>query len=1236
VPFQSNPFKGFFLALLCLAAPAAANGPIGVIVGIEGQTRAGAAPTNGNGSTTYNLPMFLSPPNSGAQYPNTAQGWFDDIVEQVYSAGVDYMSITDRGWLPADNPDAGDTRLYANFLTGMKDRGLQGAFKFADFVDTPASWTARRNLDQGDGYGYTPLFDMGNTANAYYIWNTDLETFFQTVPADQLYEINGRPLLYFWSIGDAFCTNQANGNSKAVLMMIRANCQSEFGMDPFIVVDGSWIQADPACNDPAVIDGVDDWFDMPDKGETLAAFNGSTIGCVVPAFSIVNATTDMFIDPLHGQQYADNLSATVGQNALVTLQEGFTDWMENCSTWRSTDTTYYDYPNQRLDICRSFTKNAFAQSFRVHAAACDSYSAPQNLSNSGGVYRAGTLDCEVSNDAGGGWDVFNCQAGNWLYWVRLPVPGGSAFELRYAAASAAQVRFTVDAQAGGVLSLPATGGARNWATVQDSSFSFLANGYHGVTLTVLSGTCSLNYFDIDQVSTPTNTPTATITPTFTPTATATATCPAASCCAAPSSLISTVAGDGSGPSAQFQGDGGPATSAPVGQPMGVCGDSAGNLYVSEPYNFYVRKVNAAGTISTIVGDGACDNGGDGGPGTAATICNVGCLRLDSFNNLYMVDFVGYHNQVRVLNPAGLISTFAGGNSSAGFGGDGGPARAAQLSAPRGLAIDASNNVYIADTGNHRVRMVNASTGIISTVAGNGTAGYAGDGGQALSAELNGPYGLAVSGSSLYIADTGNNRVRMVNLSSGVISTLAGNGTAGFSGDNGPGASAELSSPYALALDHCGHLLIADFGNARVRQLALGTGTINTLAGAGAGFGGDSGAASAAKLNGPADLYFNACTGNLYIAEQYNNRVRMISANCTPTPTPSLTLTLTLTGTATCTRTATLSGTPSASPSQTRTGTPTPTPSSTGTRTGSPSPTASLSPSRTVTQTCTVSPSATLTDSPTLSVTESATSSPTITRTPTGTATVTPEPSVTATVSRQATSTPSGTVTPTLSVTASATQTVTLTPTQTVTLTPTQTVTLTPTQTVTLTQTQTGTGTPTQTVTLTVTLSQSGTFTLTQSMTASPTETATATPSPTLSRTSSATPANSPTSSPKSTETETPSPTILPTATKAATPPSGQENGQVLSAQAVPNPQSGPDFVFKVELSGPSALIQARIYTRGMDLVAQAAFDGVWTEGWNTLEWTLPALADGVYYVEFSAGAATTGARGKVVKLLILR
>ena len=329
-----------------------------------------------------------------------------------------------------------------------------------------------------------------------------------------------------------------------------------------------------------------------------------------------------------------------------------------------------------------------------------------------------------------------------------------------------------------------------------------------------------------------------------------------------------------------------ATTLPLMIPSATVFDAAGNLYFVETGNHVVRKVTSAGVITTVAGNGVQGFSGDNGPATAAQLDSPAGLALDSSGDLFIAD--SHNHRIREVSSAtGTIATIAG-TGAPGFSGDGGPAIAATLDLPTALAFDSSGNLYLADSNNHRVRRIAATTGAITTVAGNGVEAFAGDGGLATVASIDSPNGLALDSSgNLYIADTHNGRVREVAASTGHISTVAGAGVVAgnvqsFGGDNGPATAAGLALPHGLTMDSAGNLYFADSANHRIRCISP-TGTITTVAGQGTeNFAGDGAPAVAANLDSPRSVAISPA-GLLTLADSDNQRIRQLDALPAPGP-----------------------------------------------------------------------------------------------------------------------------------------------------------------------------------------------------------------------------------------------------------------------------------------------------------------------------------------------------------------
>lgn len=312
----------------------------------------------------------------------------------------------------------------------------------------------------------------------------------------------------------------------------------------------------------------------------------------------------------------------------------------------------------------------------------------------------------------------------------------------------------------------------------------------------------------------------------------------------------------------------------INMPWGTAIDASGNIYVAGYADNFVWKINStSGTKTAIAGTGAAAFSGDGGLATSAKLNSPSAVALDASGNVYIAD-MGNMRIRKITVSSGIITTIAG-TGAYDNSGNGGAASSASFMIPIGITLDGAGNIYIADAGDNRIRKINASDGKINVVAGNGATGYSGDGGQATSAAINYPMGVTVSASGIiYIADTDNHRIRKV-ATNGVITTIAGNGTGSFSGDGGLATSATLNGPGHVALDGSGNLYISDANNNRIRKINASDGKISTIAGSGtSGNSGENVAATSAQLSVPQSVVLYG--GSIFIASTNANTIRKMS------------------------------------------------------------------------------------------------------------------------------------------------------------------------------------------------------------------------------------------------------------------------------------------------------------------------------------------------------------------------
>ncbi len=335
-----------------------------------------------------------------------------------------------------------------------------------------------------------------------------------------------------------------------------------------------------------------------------------------------------------------------------------------------------------------------------------------------------------------------------------------------------------------------------------------------------------------------------------------------------SRIINTFAGSDI---SSYTGDGGPAIEAGLNGPNNIAVDAAGNIFIADLYHHCIRKIDSEGIITTIAGQGTVGSGGDGGPAVDAYLSWPSDIAIDTAGNIYIAD--RNNHRIRKIDNNGIITTIAG-TGTGGDSGDNGPAVEAQLDRPYGVAVDYQGNVYIADTYNYRIRKIDTN-GIITTIAGNGSMGTSGIDGPAIDAQIGYAYDVEIDAEGNVFFSSSFHRIRKVDVS-GILLNYAGSGSVGgSSGDGGPAVDARLNSPRGICLDSTGNLYISDYYNHKIRMIDV-SGKINTVAGNGnGGFGGDGGAAISAELNYPIGVGIDK-EGSLLIADNQNDRLRKVS------------------------------------------------------------------------------------------------------------------------------------------------------------------------------------------------------------------------------------------------------------------------------------------------------------------------------------------------------------------------
>ena len=440
---------------------------------------------------TRNLPTTTSTKWEGMEQ------WWENMVEEVDYSGIDFIALLSRGTQPNQIKDlgVGDPKHIPTLVKYMKERNAK--FKLCIFDDCPNSWQNSRNYDlYGKDQTKYELFDCGNPDNYKYIWDYNLKLAIERIPDEMRYKIDNRMVIFFWSVKSTWMTN-IDGNLSKIVSYIKDQCQKTFGFVPYLIVQQPWFDRDKSLT-PSMVDAAHNWFSAAGGTSfTLNTLNGIKAGVCVPSFVKPAEPQNGVLEPAmgttdQGTRLKLGLDNTVKAGAKVTLTEGFTDAAEGAALWRSTDKLYYNYPNQRLNILRRYTRNPYPDTLRVEVEACDAYS-DLTAGNSGASYlHEGDLDVLKCTDKWGGWYVTNSQANEWMEWKELPLQARNKFLLRYKSSADASIMLSVDGAALTAVNLPSTNDV--WTTINAGTYTSASNGLHTVRLTVASGTPDINYF----------------------------------------------------------------------------------------------------------------------------------------------------------------------------------------------------------------------------------------------------------------------------------------------------------------------------------------------------------------------------------------------------------------------------------------------------------------------------------------------------------------------------------------------------------------------------------------------------------------------------------------------------------------------------------------------------------------------------------------------------------------------
>ncbi len=430
------------------------------------------------------------------QRGNPTATW-EDWAAQITQAGLDFICPNLTGSWPNTGSPPADM---APLVTALNNLG--NVTKFAIFDDNAASWCAQWNMAEGRGFWYAEPFDISDPANWVFIYDYNYKLFYETVPDAQRFKIDGRPVIWIWT-GNPYFVANSQGNLSRAMLWVRQRCMEDFGFNPYIVGNRDFISNDSTCANPGVLDATHSWFGPPNDPWTLSVFNGVKTGVAVAQFQNPSNPPG-FLDPDHGNLLNEGLHQTVGAGALMTLLEGFTDYEEDAALFRvrnldengnplSYEQTYYDYPNQRLNIIRKHSRHPFPAELKLEAEGCDTYGGAAG----GGtprLYRNGNIGIEPTQDEGGGFSIGWIQPNEWFQWEEVPMEGSGTLQVRVAANNdAGRLHFVIDGQVKPAVTLPDTGGFQSWATVDTPPETFAPGSYHTVRLICETSGMNINW-----------------------------------------------------------------------------------------------------------------------------------------------------------------------------------------------------------------------------------------------------------------------------------------------------------------------------------------------------------------------------------------------------------------------------------------------------------------------------------------------------------------------------------------------------------------------------------------------------------------------------------------------------------------------------------------------------------------------------------------------------------------------